>query len=81
MTPHAEWLRLSELFSVLKGLSFFRQWRIRTVRASILLGCPHMCAVFAAAQLAGSECRCNACRARACRQVQLTQDTVLCCAW
>jgi hypothetical protein len=43
MTPHAEWLRQCELFSVLKGLSFFKQWRIRTVRASTLFGCSIDC--------------------------------------
>jgi hypothetical protein len=40
LTPHPEWLRQSELFAVLKGLSFFKQWRVRTVRAGFCaIGC------------------------------------------
>lgn len=40
LTPHPEWLRQSELFSVLKGMAFFQQWRVRSVsRSSTGLDC------------------------------------------
>lgn len=40
LTPHPEWLRQSELFSVLKGIAFFQQWRVRWVsRSSTGLDC------------------------------------------